>query len=71
MSDRARAIVLVADLGTPKVAAFTARLNGVRIAVVHPLAREDPAIRREAALALTAAGVDLETITEVLNGIRG
>lgn len=65
-----RAVVLVADLGSANVAAFTADLNGIPVVVVHQLARYDPAVRAEAARALVAAGVEAETIHEVLHGIR-
>jgi hypothetical protein len=65
-----RAVVLVADLGSANVAAFTADLNGNPVVVVHQLARSDPAVRAEATRVLVAAGVDEKTIHEVLHGIR-
>ncbi len=58
------------DLESPKVAAFTADMNGSPVAVVNALAREDPVVREEAIRALAAAGIDCESIHEVLNGIR-
>lgn len=70
MSTRCRAVVVVADLKTPRVAAFIADMNGTPVAVVNSLARRDPVVREEAASALAAAGVDAETIYEVLHGIR-
>lgn len=70
MSSRCRAVVVVADLQSPRVAAFTADLNGSPVAVVNSLARHDPAVREEAERALAAAGFDAETINEALYGIR-
>jgi hypothetical protein len=67
---RCRAVVLLADLGSPNVAAFTAELRGVPVVVVNQLARSDPAVGQEAARVLAAAGVEEESIREVLNGIR-
>ncbi|MCX4622841.1 hypothetical protein ACF09G_12860 [Streptomyces albogriseolus] len=52
------------------MAAFTADMNGSPVAVVNALAREDPAVREEAKRALAAAGIDADTIDEVLDGIR-
>ncbi len=65
-----RAVVLVADLGSVKVAAFTADLNGIPVVVIHQLARADPAVRDEAVRLAATAGVEAETIHEVLHGIR-
>jgi hypothetical protein len=65
-----RAVAVVADLGTDNVAAFIADLNGSPVVVVHQLARHDPAVRAEALRVLRAAGVEAETIHEVLDGIR-
>jgi hypothetical protein len=63
-------VIVVADLKTSRVAAFTADVNGSPIAVVNSLARRDPVVREEAAGALAAAGFDADTIHEVLYGVR-
>ncbi|WP_432158109.1 hypothetical protein [Streptomyces sp. bgisy153] len=52
------------------MAAFTADMDGSRVAVVNSLARRDPVVREEAVRFLAAAGVDAESIHEALNGIR-
>jgi hypothetical protein len=61
---------VVADLGSTAVAAFTADMNGIPVAVVNRLAEHDPVVREQAELALAAAGFSSETIHEVLDGIR-
>lgn len=68
-SCRAAAVVVLADLKSPRVAAVTADINGSPVAVVNSRARVDPVIREEAARALEDAGVDAVTIHEVMNGI--
>ncbi len=70
-SCRAAAVVVLADLLSPRVAAVTARVNGSTVAVVNSRARTDPVVREEAAHALADAGVDADTIHEVMNGICG
>lgn len=70
MPARCRAVVLVGDLGSANVATFTVDLQGIPVVVVNQLARSDPEVRQEAARVLAAAGVEEETIHEVLNGIR-
>lgn len=67
---RRAVVVVVADLGTPNVAAFAADSGEGRVVVVHQLARHDPAVRAEALRVMAAAGVAAETIHEVLHGIR-
>jgi len=70
VSTRCTAVVVVTDLQSRNVAAFTADMNGSPVAVVNALAREDPVVREEAKRALAAAGIDADTIHEVLHGIR-
>lgn len=70
MSTRHRAVVIVTDLESRRVAAFTAEVDDRPVAVVNSLAREDPAVRAEAIRALEAAGIDADMIHEVLDGIR-
>lgn len=62
--------VVVADLESPRIAAFTAAIDGKPVAVVNALAREDPDVREEAERVLADIGVDAHTIREVLDGIR-
>jgi hypothetical protein len=64
-------VIVISDLETRHVAAFTADMDGSPVAVVNSLARVDPVVREEAMRALAAAGIDAATIHEVLaNGIR-
>ncbi|MFF9279577.1 hypothetical protein [Streptomyces griseosporeus] len=52
------------------MAAFTADMDGSPVVVVNSLARRDPVIREEAARLLADAGIEADTIHEVLDGIR-
>jgi len=70
VSTRCRAVIVVSDLKTSKVAVVIADMSGSPIAVVNALAKYDPVVREEAASALAAAGFDADTINEVLNGLR-
>lgn len=63
-------VLATADLG-PRVAVFTARVNGRPIGVVNHMARHDDEMRRQAMNSLLAVGFDARQIMGVLNGVRG
>lgn len=61
--------VVAADLGR-SVAALTFRIHGQPAAVINVEARDDPAMRTQAAWALVSAGIDAGSIIGALHGIR-
>ena len=64
------ASVITADLG-PNIAALTCRIEGRPVAVINTAARDDPAMRTQAAWALVGIGLDAGSILEgELNGVR-
>ena len=62
-------IVISAPLG-PTVAAVTCRVNGRPTAVINTLARTEPRIRTQAAVALIGCGIDAGRTLGALHGVR-
>ena len=62
--------VIVANLGSRGIAAFTVRSNGKPVAVINSEAMHNPEVRGQAGLALVAAGLDAGLVLGALHGIR-
>lgn len=62
-------IVSTAALGLT-IAALVCHINGQIAAVINTQARNDPAMRTEAAMALLCAGVDAAHTMGALDGVR-
>ncbi|MFJ6615414.1 hypothetical protein ACIQPT_34635 [Streptomyces sp. NPDC091289] len=62
-------IVISVALG-PHVAALTCRIDGRPTAVINTLARTDPRICTEAAIALVGAGMDAGRTLGAIHGVR-